>query len=443
MVKNSSSANSYTLQSGYPHCTSLGTSFAKVLVMILVLSLGACGTVDKTSRSDFPSDFTNQQLEVTPDVRIFHYSPDSSRIYIALNTKNLLYTKINSESFSASVQVTITPQVKGQTEEKGTGKIITMTDEDAARKGKRIMGETVIELKEGSEYNIRFDIMDANTGKQTRIYRRSNKTDPRYRDYFLVKEKGSVIPLFNDRIHPSGDYTIQVAGWAKGKLYVNYYDDDFPLPLPPFTQFEPKPFDYDPTTKFELGLDKKNTTEFQGVRLGFYHFRIDTTSKEGLTLFTTSEEFPEVTTDADLLGPIRYLLSGKEYEALMNAANPKAAMERHWLEWSGTKDRARRNLTAFYTRVEEANRHFSSHVDGWKSDRGLIYIVYGKPNKVYSYEDLETWIYGEENNPLSITFHFVKVINPFTDNDYRLERNERYKPSWYRAIDTWRSGRTF
>lgn len=440
MVNNASSANSDTSRG---NCLSSGSPFAVVALVALVFLLGACTTGEQTSRADFPSEFTNQQLEVVPDVRLFHYSPDSSRVFIALNTNNLLYTKINSKSFSASVQVTITPRMKGRTDEKGTGKIITMTDEDDARKGKRIMGETVIAMPEGGEYNTRFDIMDANSGKQTRIYRRTNKTDPRYRDYFLVKEKGSAIPLFNDRIHPSGEYTIQVAGTARGKVFVNYYNDDFPLPLPPFTQYAPKPFDYNPTAKFELGLNAKNITDFQGALSGFYHFRTDTTSKEGLSLFTTSDDFPEVATDADLLGPIRYLLSGKEYEALMNAGNPKAAMEKHWLEWSGTKDRARRNITAFYTRVEEANRHFSSHVDGWKSDRGLIYIVYGKPNKVYNYEDLETWIYGEENNPLSITFHFVKVINPFTDNDYRLERNERYKPSWYRAIDTWRSGRSF
>ena len=440
MPKNSSSANTGAM---HGDCLSFGSVSAMVMGMALILLLGSCSSGEQTSRSDFPSEFTNQQLEVSPDIRVFHYSPDSSRIFIALNTNNLLYTKISSESFSASVQVTISPRVKGGVDEEGTGKIITMIDKDDARKGKRIMGATVIALKEGSEYKIRIDIMDANTGKQTRLYRRTNKTDPRYRDYFLVKGKKTAIPLFNDRIHPAGEYSIQVAGSGTGKLFVNYYNADFPLPLPPFTLYEPKPFDYTPDAKFELGLNAEHITDFLGAQSGFYHFRIDTTSKAGLTLFTSSEEFPKVTTDADLLGPIRYLLSGKEYEALMNAGNPKAAMEKHWLEWSGTKDRARRNLTAFYTRVEEANRYFSSHVDGWKSDRGLIYIVYGKPNKVYNYEDLETWIYGEENNPLSITFHFVKVINPFTDNDYRLERNERYKPSWYRAIDTWRSGRSF
>src|SRR5216110_384262 len=35
----------------------------------------------------------------------------------------------------------------------------------------------------------------------------------------------------------------------------------------------------------------------------------------------------------------------------------------------------------YYERVAYANEHFASGIPGWKSDRGRIYIMYGKPDE--------------------------------------------------------------
>jgi hypothetical protein len=35
------------------------------------------------------------------------------------------------------------------------------------------------------------------------------------------------------------------------------------------------------------------------------------------------------------------------------------------------------------------------------------------------------------------------VNNPFTDNDYALERSGAYKQNWYTAVDIWRQGRAY
>ena len=46
-----------------------------------------------------------------------------------------------------------------------------------------------------------------------------------------------------------------------------------------------------------------------------------------------------------------------------------------------------------------------------------------------------------------MTFDFFmgnnKMENPFTENDYKLQRSPMYKSSWYRAVDSWRSGRAY
>jgi hypothetical protein len=35
------------------------------------------------------------------------------------------------------------------------------------------------------------------------------------------------------------------------------------------------------------------------------------------------------------------------------------------------------------------------------------------------------------------------VDNPFSDNDFKLQRSPGYKSNWYRAVDAWRSGRVY
>jgi hypothetical protein len=95
-------------------------------------------------------------------------------------------------------------------------------------------------------------------------------------------------------------------------------------------------------------------------------------------------------------------------------------------------------IKLYYNRVMDANRFFTSYLEGWKTDRGIIYIIYGPPNVVYKGRNVEGWVYGEDKNMLSINFTFRKLDNPFTDNDYSLTRSPAYKDGWYIAVDNWR-----
>jgi hypothetical protein len=62
----------------------------------------------------------------------------------------------------------------------------------------------------------------------------------------------------------------------------------------------------------------------------------------------------------------------------------------------------------------------------------------GKPNKVFrSFQD-ETWIYGEYEDPRALKFYFTKAQNPFTNNDYVLDRDQYYKAVWYQNVQMWR-----
>ena len=144
-----------------------------------------------------------------------------------------------------------------------------------------------------------------------------------------------------------------------------------------------------------------------------------------------------------MVEPLRFITSKKEYNSLKESDNTKEALDEFWLDNTVNAERAKELIKHYYSRVEGANRYFSSYTAGWQTDRGMIYLIFGPPNIIYRSSGAESWIYGEENNFMSLNFNFVKVKNPFSENDYMLNRSPVYKSNWYRAVDSWRQGRVY
>ena len=63
----------------------------------------------------------------------------------------------------------------------------------------------------------------------------------------------------------------------------------------------------------------------------------------------------------------------------------------------------------YFRRVRYANQYFTVFRDGWRTDRGLIYIIFGPPSEVFRYEynvdtkPFQTWTYYSKN----LVFQFL------------------------------------
>ena len=176
---------------------------------------------------------------------------------------------------------------------------------------------------------------------------------------------------------------------------------------------------------------------------GFYHLQIDTTVKEGFTIYRYGTTFPNVTTPTQMLESVRYLTSKREYEEMKSNPAIRNAIDAFWIDRGGNPEKTRVLIRKYYTRVQEANSLFTSFIEGWKTDRGMIYIVFGSPNTVYRNSSTETWIYGTPNSTLALNFMFTRVNNPFSDNDLVLSRSPIYESNWYRAVESLRQGRAY
>lgn len=160
-------------------------------------------------------------------------------------------------------------------------------------------------------------------------------------------------------------------------------------------------------------------------------------------LYGRSKEFPELVNVYDLIEASRYIATVSEFKALTTAEHPKQALDDFWMKCGDTPEKSRELIKTYYGRVEEANRYFSGLLEGWRTDRGMVHIVMGPPNRVSRDNWGEYWIYGDEASNNNLTFRFRKKQHPIDNNVYILERSSMYRMTWETFVTSWRNGRVY
>ncbi|UII21839.1 GWxTD domain-containing protein [Fulvivirga ligni] len=224
---------------------------------------------------------------------------------------------------------------------------------------------------------------------------------------------------------------------ASNTLYAYYYDQDFPIARPPM----PVSTDTPEMTMTYKSVDKIDTNQLVLGEKGLYLIQKDTTSSTGLSFRVEDKYYPKLVRLEDLITPLRYITTKEEYESLSRVDGDKKKFDAFWLRLTNSKDRAKLIIKKFYDRVESANYFFTSYKEGWKTDMGMIYIIYGAPDAVEVADDGETWIYNASPQLPKLEYKFLNADNIFSDKNFVLIREKKHAANWYRAIDLWRKGR--
>jgi len=412
-------------------------------ITVILSQVNSCSKNSRTaSNQNLSHIYKTEQDVLHPKFAVFHRSNTTSELHFKVNSKELLYSKqAGSEDFSAHISIQYKLISSYETKDIIDSATVFLTD-PYSKTPKDLLGKIDFNATFTNSYLLEINLSDLNRNVTASSFIVIDKMDHTTRQNFLVLSSENKTPIFRDNIGKNEKFIIhyRVPGV---KVFVRYYHRNFTLPSPPFATSNMTPFEYRADSLFTLQLDEKDTTGFIFNKQGFYHIQADTNTKEGLTLFRFYDEFPQVKTPELLLQPLRFLTTKQEYDVMSSYKNLKTAVDSFWVSAGGSHERGRELVKKFYNRVQNSNTYFSSYVEGWKTDRGLIYLIYGPPNIVYKNSDSENWVYGEENNFNSLTFSFMKVINPFTGNDYRLERSQIFKTSWFNSVEMWRQGRVY
>jgi len=180
----------------------------------------------------------------------------------------------------------------------------------------------------------------------------------------------------------------------------------------------------------KLGVDESNRYILKQVR----------------DLSVKADNFPSLSSFDQMVSTLTYIARENELRTIMQAPTAQEKKRRFDAFWGGlvkNKSRAKNLVKQYYSRVEEANLFFTSHKEGWKTDRGMIYIILGSPLYVERQPDSEIWHYSYgDNDPLSnIHFRRVRLSNNQTGFDnYVMFRRTYYERPWIRALERWRTG---
>jgi GWxTD domain-containing protein len=159
--------------------------------------------------------------------------------------------------------------------------------------------------------------------------------------------------------------------------------------------------------------------------------------------------FPRPVLVKDLVDASGYLARRHEQsglDTLRDQQELRSAFDRFWLSMTRDKNRAVRLMRTFFGRIEEANRLFSSYKEGWKTDRGMIYAVFGPPESVEKKPESEVWYYNLPGPYQGNVFEFRRVFfSPasLAIEDYLLRRSTVYEESWDRMVEKWREGEVY
>ncbi len=82
---------------------------------------------------------------------------------------------------------------------------------------------------------------------------------------------------------------------------------------------------------------------------------------------------------------LKYIADGKTIKALRKAKKEKKRekFEEFWKSKDPTYGTVKNELMdEYYRRIHYANRNFSGFREGWQTDMGLIYVIYGRPDNI-------------------------------------------------------------
>lgn len=221
-------------------------------------------------------------------------------------------------------------------------------------------------------------------------------------------------------------------------IHTFFYPMKFDVPYPPM---ETRPADIPKELNVIKMGDFLSNIPKQLNEEGYYFFQTDTAASTGLLLKTTHESYPKVKDWEEMVQMVTYISTRKEHETLLLAEDKKKALDSYWISLTRNPEVAKELIRNYFRMVEFANILFTDFKEGWKTDRGMVYIVMGPPQEVNFYLDREVWSYAGMDESSKIRFTFARAKTLLSPHFYTLNRSRAYQPVWFKNISQWRSGR--
>jgi GWxTD domain-containing protein len=136
------------------------------------------------------------------------------------------------------------------------------------------------------------------------------------------------------------------------------------------------------------------------------------------------KDLPTTVTNIDnAIDQLMYIAKGSEISFIRESATPEEKQKRFLEFWAkrdpDPKTSENELMEEYYSRVDYANKNFSTFMEGWKTDMGMILIRFGTP------ENIERYPFNAENKPYEIWYYYnlnreFVFVDETGFGDYRL-----------------------
>lgn len=387
------------------------------------------------------SAYDDEEQMWNPSYRVYHTSAKTTRFYFIIPPGDILFVRNpQSRKFEASAQINyhiIKPENKTTTTiKKGVIKIDRENDEIPSE---AIVGYFDVEIPDGHFYYASIVLNDKFRKHQFEDLLTIDKKNKGSAEDFIITDSTNSVKFMN---YVASDSKVKISSerLKSSKFYVTRYFPISEYPLPIYVERDVQKMSITKDTTYQFNSDDFIVFEKPGI----YHVQVDTTKVSGLTLLNFYEGYPLIAQRKNIAPPMRYITSDEEFEELAVGTDAsKLKTEKIWASMSNDLPKTENLITTYYKRIQFANVYFTSYKEGWRTDRGLVYSIFGPPSSIYKTPKGEQWTYGTQNSTLDFEFTFEKAINPLTNNDYILIRDDDKKTIWQKAVEYWRKGKVF
>ena len=394
------------------------------------------------TRWNLGSIYNPSSSNIHPAFKVYHNSDNTSLLLVKLFPSELLFNQANTAGeFISKVSVQVhTYEVVDSVKLRLTDSITYYYSIKQQNVGRRFLAQVPLKTEMGKKYQLRVVTRDLLRHDFNLKYVDVDKTNKFSEQNFNVTNKDNM-PYFSNVLTPGAIYKIQYRDPSYKYIYIDYYKEDAPLPKPTFAPGTTESIYQKPDSLYKLDYSPDLLLAFQ--YRGVYHFRFDTTQRDGLTIVNYGNDFPKIKTPEELIDPLAYITTTADYKALKREENKKLAVDNFWLNIGKSTGRARELIRIYYNRVYFANYYFTNDRPGWKTDRGMIYIVYGPPQNMKKSPAGETWVYYAKGANNAIEFDFSYKPTAFSLDNFVLQRSQSQDWHWRDAVDSWRNGQIY
>jgi len=421
--------------------------------MIAAVIMTSCAvTQNVTDTKDMSYIYNPARSVYTPFITVFNEDSETSLLNISIRRGEFYFSEANAEGVpmaSMLVSVRLFDNTMG-------GVLADTASFKYDIKREDIGGDHAFRIPlttyDGGSYTVEIKIIDLIRQRTQQMFFDFERTGRYSGLNYKIRDHFSNGELYNRVVKRDQYINVLAPSLQPDTLWLFYFKAVTALPPAPTTILPEVTVAPEPEAIVPLAYS--DTLPMMFPNEGIYMISVDSLIREGLVLCNFGPDHPTMTRPETMIPLLAYLATPEEMDEMLSAENPKLALDKFWLDRTGSIERSKELIRIYYNRTLFSNYYFTSYKAGWLTDRGMIYIMYGPPDKVYKSAEGESW--GYRKPPVKsrwgsrftvedqyLWFNFRKQKNNFSDNDFVLNRAGTPISYWDIAVARWREGKVF